>query len=106
MKEKGLFKVVAFVLLFAIQWAILPLSQVFHKHHASVGIEKQGHVVLKKYEKPCCHAFEVTLLAEVPTFFKFSFELPAFAWYSGYSSPAFSNQFVSFSNKAPPVKIV
>lgn len=106
MKIKGLYRVVAFVLLFAIQGAILPFYQILHKHHLSVSTGKHGESILKKYEKPCCHSFEVTLEAELPAFVSFTFERPSFALYLDYTNQEFTNLFTSFSNKAPPVKTV
>lgn len=106
MKVKGLYRIVAFVLLIAIQGAILPIHQIFHEHHSSSGTGKYGETVLTKYEKPCCHAFVVILEAELPTFISCTSGQPSWPSYSSYSNPEFSNLFISFSNKAPPVKTV
>ncbi|MGF1925226.1 MAG: hypothetical protein ACQUHE_13700 [Bacteroidia bacterium] len=103
MKKRGLYKLVAFVLLFAVQLAILPFYQIFHKHHTAK-TTKHGQTVVQKYEKPCCHGFEVTLEADLQASFTFSFEQAVAATYSDYSNPEFSNQFFNLTNKAPPVE--
>ncbi|MFC4213378.1 hypothetical protein ACFOWA_19455 [Pedobacter lithocola] len=105
MKKKGLYRLVTLVLLFAMQLSILPFYQIFHKHHYSAN-EKQGQTVVKKYEKPCCHPFEVTFETDLPRHLTFVCDKPIPASYLDYSNPEFSNQFFHFSNKAPPVTTV
>lgn len=92
------------VLLFAIQFAVLPVYQIFHNHHTSDS-PKHGEIVLKKYEKPCCESFKATLDADLPVYHAFNFKQTFTISNSLYLTAEFDNLLFNLSNKAPPVNI-
>ena len=105
-KTKRLNKVVAFVLLLAMQWAILPFYHILHDHHSAVPTDKYGHALVKSYEKPCCQSFHAVFQADLPVAVSFNSLEPVGSFYQEYNNPLFTTQFSSFSNKAPPVNKV
>ena len=105
-KTKGLNKVVAIVLLLAMQWAILPVYHIFHNHHNTATTDKYGHALVKSYEKPCCQSFHAVFQADLPVAVSFNTLEPVGLFYQEYNNPLFTTQFSCFSNKAPPVNKV
>lgn len=105
MMRRPLIKYVAYLLLFAIQFAAVPFHQIFHKHHTTSCHDKTGITSLKEYEKACCKPFD-GIFGTDKVSKVISLELSSVVFfYMEYNSPVFSAQFFQFSNKAPPVAI-
>ena len=106
MKTKRLKTTVAFVLLLAMQWTILPFYHILHDHHTAAHTDKNGHALVKSYEKPCCQSFHAVFQADLPAVISFNSLEPAGLFYQEYTNSTFTSQFHNISNKAPPVNKV
>jgi hypothetical protein len=105
MTKKAMIKYVAYLLLFAIQFAAVPFHQVFHKHQSSKTTQKAGFTVLKNFEKACCTPFDGifgTAEPSQPAFLKLSFI--RILYIDPISHCTFTS-LIQSSNKAPPVVI-
>jgi len=105
MKKKRLFKYVAYLLLVAVQFAVVPFHQIFHDHKVTDLRGQHTGSLVKKYEKPCCKPFETLFGTKVNAVLQTSIYEYVTTVFSGYISVHISTPFFHFSNKAPPVKI-
>jgi hypothetical protein len=105
MKKKAVIKYVAYLLLFAMQFAAVPFHQVFHKHKVSQKPHKSGLTSFKNYEKACCKPFDGIFGTTEPAkleSWKLSFVRVI---YIEPTNQFTFSRFVQSSNKAPPVVI-
>ncbi len=103
MNKKITLKYVAYLLLFAMVFAAVPVHQLFHKHTDAGKVTSLAHV--KKHEKPCCKIFD-GVNGDINTYQPEYKSTPDFGAVN-FSIIAlyFSTPFFHFSNKAPPVAI-
>ncbi|MEJ7558417.1 MAG: hypothetical protein WKF66_08935 [Pedobacter sp.] len=104
MKKKAVIKYVAYLLLFAIQFAAVPFHQVFHKHKAST-FNKSGLTSLKNFEKACCKPFDGIFGTTEPAELESSKLSFVRVIYLEPTSQFTFSRFVQSANKAPPVVI-
>jgi hypothetical protein len=106
MTKKAMIKYVAYLLLFAIQFAAVPFHQVFHKHQSSKTNQKASLTVLKNFEKACCTPFDGIFGTTDPSQLTFSkLNFVRILYIDPISHCAFTS-LIQSSNKAPPVAIV
>ncbi|WP_457289428.1 hypothetical protein [Pedobacter sp. UYP24] len=102
MKTKILVRYISYVLLIAMQFAVLPIQQIFH-HHLSTTSTESKTPILKKYERSCCEQFKVIISTAVQD------QSPIIAHQQhsvNYLIPSIPYSFLAdlqLANKAPPV---
>lgn len=105
MNRKSLIRSVAYLLLFAMQFAAVPFHQVFHKHNPTSSHDHAGTTSFKTFEKACCHPFD-GIFGTCESSHVESGELNFVLFhYAEYSGRIYANQVSQFANKAPPVAI-
>jgi hypothetical protein len=107
MKKLQLIRHLTFLLLAAMLCAVVPVHQIFHKHHlANISIEKDSKTShVKKAEKSCCKSFESIHGDTTSTEFTVSFNQPGSTIYTISFFAQFIKPFLQLSNKAPPVSV-
>jgi flagellar basal body-associated protein FliL len=107
MKKIQIIRHLTFLLLAAMLCAVVPVHQIFHKHHlVNSSTEKNSKTTqVKKAEKPCCKSFDSIQGNTLSTNVSVAANQPGSTIYTVNFFARFIKPFLQLSNKAPPISL-